>query len=469
MVEYRYPVKGVRTQGFRDNPNNGPNGAGGHLGIDIACAEGTPVRACGDGTILFSNWASNLPGGVSNPWAFVPSAAGGLVLMDHGPGEPASSYGHMMETYFNEGDFVKGGTIIGLADTTGLATGSHVHFDFLAPVYHMVPPMWGRVNPDDYCHGYWDDVTAQGGGLIVDNIVDNLFVTGGDGVRRRTAPDKNAPLMDEFLPDRELVIGGYVHGVAPYPDTTDIWLVGGISGGYMWLGSFHNQDISAIPDITPAITPPTTPPGVPDTPPVVVAPPYDFVLDFTEVNGITVEKIPAHNTNVDTGNMPARVDEIVDHWWNDPSVKPQFDNVTVEFTREATYKSPHWMVSEYRIAQMVSMVDRAYHAGPEGNNRYGFEIDPKVVEKNPDGTYTAAALRVQENVRALHRAIELKKGYELRARLHNEFMNTRCAAIDLLTVEPDREDVVIVIPPATNELDDFLGKFEEFIRDYRTK
>jgi hypothetical protein len=458
----------VRTQNFRDNPNNGVNGPGGHLGIDIACPEGTPVRACGDGTILFSDWASNIPGGVANEWAFIPSAAGGLVLIDHGPGEPASSYGHMMETYFNPGDFVKGGTIIGLADTTGLATGSHLHFDFLAPVYHMVAPMWGRVNPDDYCRGYWDDLDYASGDIISDPIVDHKFVTGSDGVRRRQAPDKNAPLIDEFLPNREITVGGYVRtGVAPYPGTTDIWLVGGLTGGYMWLGSFINQDISAIPDLTPAITPPPTPPGVPDTPPVVVAPPYDFTVDIPVINGITVEKIAANGKNVEVGNMPASVMEIIKHWWNDIPNRPQMDNVAREFQGE-TFKSAHLLIVEYRIIQMVALKDRAYHAGPEGNNRWGFEIDPYVTEM-VDGQYTERALRIQANVKAAHRALELHAGRELRARLHNEFMNTRCAEIDLLTVEPDRTEPVPPPTPEPGELDEFLDAFETFIRDYRNK
>jgi len=467
MVEYRYPVRGVRTQNFRDNPNNGVNGAYGHLGVDIACAEGVPVRAAGDGKILFSDWATNLPGGVSNEWAFIPSAAGGLVLIDHGPGEPASEYGHLMETYFNPGDFVKGGTIIGLADTTGLATGSHLHFGMLAPIYVIKAPAWGRVNPDDYCRGYWDDKVAEGGG-IVDDKVDNLFVTAEGGTRRRQAPDKNAPLIDEFLENRELVIGGYVRtGVEPYPGTTDKWLVGGLSGGYMWLGNFVNQDVSAIPDLTPAITPPPTPPGIPDTPPVVVAPPYDFVLDFATINGIAVEKIPAHNTNVEVGKA-ATVDEIVKHWWNDPAVKPLLDGVVNTFRTEKAFVSAHWVVGEYRIVQMVSMKDRAYHAGPEGNNRYGIEVDPMVTEK-VDGRYTERALRIQANVKALHRQLELSKGHEMRARLHNEFMNTKCSAIDLVSVEPDRTVPVPPEPESPGELDGFLEALETFVRDYRKK
>lgn len=466
MVEYRHPVRGVRTQGWGANPNNGINGPGGHLGIDVACAVGVPIRACGDGIIEFSGWATDIPGGVSNPWAVIPSAAGGFVMINHGKGEPNSSYGHMLETYFNKGDFVKGGTIIGKADTTGLASGSHLHYAFMPDGYVLQAPYWGQANPDNWCKGYWDDAPVSGGG-IVDTKVDNLFVTGKDGARRREAPDKNAPLIDEFLPNREIVIGGYVRAKEPpYPGATNIWLVGGLSGGYMWLGSFVNQNISAIPDLTPAITPPVKPAPTPVSPPKVVAPPYDFTLDFAEINGIKVEKKPANNTNVDTGNMPATVADIVKHWWNDPAVKPTMESVINTFTKEGAFVSAHWIIGEYRIVQMVAMKDRAYHAGPAGNGFYGFEIDPRVTEKNADGTYTDAAKRIQANVKALHRAVELKKGHTLKAHLHNEFMNTQCSKIDLASVEPNRQAAPPVVVPGA-ELTGFLNELDTLVSKYR--
>lgn len=283
----------------------------------------------------------------------------------------------------------------------------------------------------------------------------NVRTTSAYGVNRRKAPDKNGEFIDTFGPDLDITIGGYVQATDPYGDGNNIWFVGGITGGYMHSSGFTNMGTDGFEQLpwnigTPVVTPANPEPAVP------TVPLYDFQLDFHILNGITVEKLPAHNTNVDTGNIPSNVRDLVDHWWNKLEVNPSIEGTIGEFIREGSYKSPHWIVSDTRIIQMVAMKDRAYHAGPKGNDKFGIEVDPHVTEKNADGTYTDKAKRIQANVKALHSAIEGKQGGIVTPHLHKEFMATECSGIDLATVTPDRSTPTPIPEPTLDEIDAFF-------------
>lgn len=287
----------------------------------------------------------------------------------------------------------------------------------------------------------------------------NVRTTNEYGVNRRKAPDKNGEFIDKFGPELDITIGGYVHATSPYGDDATnpfarVWFVGGISGGYMHSSGFTNPNPEGLQQLpwnigTPVVSPSNPEPAVP------VVPAYDFQLDFNIVNGITVEKLPANNTNVDTGNISANVKAVVDHWWNKLEVNPTIEGTIGEFIKEGTYKSPHWIVGETRIIQTVAMKDRAYHAGPKGNDKYGIEVDPHVTEKNADGSYTDKAKRIQANVKALHLAIEGKQGV-CTYHLHKEFMATECSGIDLATVTPDRSAPAPIPEPIASEIDAFF-------------
>jgi hypothetical protein len=193
------------------------------------------------------------------------------------------------------------------------------------------------------------------------------------------------------------------------------------------------------------VVPPDTRPPLPDPaqPPAI----YDFALDFETVNGIRVEKVPANITNVEIGNFPDDPDTGVCHWWNDMEHAPSFDSVLAEFQRFQAYKSAFFVVQEDRIAQMVSLKDRAYHAGKGGNNWYGVEISPFAVERGADGQYTARALRIQANVRELWRLIKARRNRtELRLILHKQVPGaaTACSDLDIATLTPAPP---VVVPP----------------------
>jgi hypothetical protein len=195
----------------------------------------------------------------------------------------------------------------------------------------------------------------------------NVRITGTDGVRRRATADKAGALIDAFDADREITLAGFVRATDPYGDGNNVWFVGGLSGGYMWSGSFTNSSPEGLKDLTPAGPAPTPAP-------VIV---YDFVADFD-----FVEKIPAHLTNVQRAVdnpgivvFPAQPEYRVIHQMGTPGVDTIGSSIN-EFKREGAFKSAHFLVSGKRIVQMVSLKDRAYHAGAAGNGWVGIETDP---------------------------------------------------------------------------------------------
>ncbi|HEX9220575.1 MAG TPA: M23 family metallopeptidase [Gemmatimonadaceae bacterium] len=86
-----------------------------HTGTDYAAAEGTPVRAIGDGVVIFAG----RKGGYGN-----------MIDIRHRNGM-VSRYGHMRNfaAGMRPGSRVTMGTTIGYVGMTGWATGPHLHFE----------------------------------------------------------------------------------------------------------------------------------------------------------------------------------------------------------------------------------------------------------------------------------------------------------------------------------------------------
>ncbi|MBQ8332512.1 MAG: peptidoglycan DD-metalloendopeptidase family protein, partial [Clostridia bacterium] len=84
-----------------------------HLGIDLACANGTDVLAFNSGTVLKSEYH----------WSY-----GNYVLIDHGSGI-ATLYAHMSDRWVSAGDTVASGQQIGNVGLTGTTFGYHLHFE----------------------------------------------------------------------------------------------------------------------------------------------------------------------------------------------------------------------------------------------------------------------------------------------------------------------------------------------------
>lgn len=86
-----------------------------HKGIDLAAEEGTPVYAVKDGTAAYC---------IENDATF-----GNYVILSHDNGTLTSVYAHLSSFCIKKYDFVKKGDIIGYVGHTGMATGSHLHFE----------------------------------------------------------------------------------------------------------------------------------------------------------------------------------------------------------------------------------------------------------------------------------------------------------------------------------------------------
>lgn len=87
----------------------------GHLGIDIAAAEGSPVYAAAAGVVVKASGGWN--GGYGN-----------VIMIDHGNGF-ATLYGHLSQINVSVCQGVGAGTLIGLAGNTGNSFGAHLHFE----------------------------------------------------------------------------------------------------------------------------------------------------------------------------------------------------------------------------------------------------------------------------------------------------------------------------------------------------
>jgi murein DD-endopeptidase MepM/ murein hydrolase activator NlpD len=88
-----------------------------HRGVDYAAPTGTPVKAAGAGRILFRG----VKGGFGN-----------VVEIQHG-GKVVTRYGHLSRfaQHMGAGTKVEQGDVIGYVGMTGLATGPHLHFEYI--------------------------------------------------------------------------------------------------------------------------------------------------------------------------------------------------------------------------------------------------------------------------------------------------------------------------------------------------
>lgn len=110
---FAWPVQG-RVSGRFGNQRiyNGRPGSA-HSGMDIAAAQGTPVKAPAAGVVTFAD-----------PGLYL---TGGTVLLDHGHGI-SSNFLHLSRLDVAVGDRVEQGQVIGAVGATGRATGPHLHW-----------------------------------------------------------------------------------------------------------------------------------------------------------------------------------------------------------------------------------------------------------------------------------------------------------------------------------------------------
>ncbi|MET0050301.1 MAG: peptidoglycan DD-metalloendopeptidase family protein [Candidatus Thiodiazotropha sp.] len=96
-----------------------------HMGVDYAAKTGTPIKAAGDGKVIFRG----KKGGYGN-----------AIIIQHGQ-TYTTLYGHLSKynKSSKKGNKVKQGQIIGYVGQTGLATGPHLHYEFRVNGVHRNP------------------------------------------------------------------------------------------------------------------------------------------------------------------------------------------------------------------------------------------------------------------------------------------------------------------------------------------
>ena len=87
--------------------------SGSHTGTDIACPQGTPIKAVASGTVTFAGWSGSY---------------GNLIKVSHGNGVE-TWYAHCTQLYGSEGQQVNEGDVIASVGSTGNSTGNHLHLE----------------------------------------------------------------------------------------------------------------------------------------------------------------------------------------------------------------------------------------------------------------------------------------------------------------------------------------------------
>ncbi len=96
-----------------------------HRGVDYAASTGTPIKAAGDGKVI---------------WRGTKGGYGRTVILQHGS-NITTLYAHMSryQKGVSNGSRVKQGQVIGYVGSSGLATGPHLHYEFRTNGVHRNP------------------------------------------------------------------------------------------------------------------------------------------------------------------------------------------------------------------------------------------------------------------------------------------------------------------------------------------
>lgn len=127
-----------------------------HKGVDYAAPAGTPIKAAGDGKVVFRG----INGGYGN-----------AVILQHG-GNITTLYAHMSRfaPTAKIGQRVKQGQVIGYVGSTGLATAAHLHYEYRVNGVHRNPRTVELPQADPIKDEYREDFHAA-----VEPILDDLL------------------------------------------------------------------------------------------------------------------------------------------------------------------------------------------------------------------------------------------------------------------------------------------------------
>ncbi|MDX1454375.1 MAG: peptidoglycan DD-metalloendopeptidase family protein [Gammaproteobacteria bacterium] len=138
-----------------------------HNGIDYKAPVGTPVFAAGDGRVVRSSYSKY---------------NGHHVFIQHGE-KFVTKYLHFTRRAVSVGQRVKQGQVIGYVGSTGLASGPHLHYEFLVNGTHRNPRTVKLPDAEPIAEQYKDQFMA-----VSTPLLRQLDVIGSDRTRVATAP-----------------------------------------------------------------------------------------------------------------------------------------------------------------------------------------------------------------------------------------------------------------------------------------
>jgi murein DD-endopeptidase MepM/ murein hydrolase activator NlpD len=123
-----------------------------HRGVDYAAPRGTPIKAAGDGKVIFRG---------------VKSGYGNAVILQHG-GNITTLYAHMSSFAAKArlGKRVRQGQTIGFVGKTGLVTGVHLHYEYRLNGVHRNPRTVKLPQADPIASKYRQRFLASAGPLL---------------------------------------------------------------------------------------------------------------------------------------------------------------------------------------------------------------------------------------------------------------------------------------------------------------
>lgn len=332
---------------------------------------------------------------------------------------------HHADYHVNVGQSIKAGEGIATVGNTG-TTWAHNHLD----LYKSTISYGGvhfNYDKNTRLESYLDSFEFIQAHLQDDEAVTPLLpyqrIVGASGVNHRESATTGSVIRREWAAGEVLDLKGYVKGESV--GGIDIWFVGKHTGGYLWAGAFTDANPHDLPNLDEGsvVTP--------------LPQPAMFVPDSALVTRV----VPSPNFLTEEISP----EYIVIHHWDDPEKDPSLQGVLNHLTDPAVGISAHYVIDDTGIYQLVLEKKRAQHAGPEGNNHFGIELDPN----GGEAMYSHARALIVDMRRRTGKALPLKK--------HSDFMETSCpGAIDMARLET----VTLPVPSPTTDPNSQLDRIE---------
>lgn len=154
-VPEMYPI----TQNYYGGFSAALTGSSYHGGVDYGAPTGTATVSPESGTVVFADWAWNLPGGANDfhlrwyqakPAVGNRSGGGGLMVVIRNSVGSHWLMAHLSRIDVKAGQTVQAGTVVGAIGSTGLSTGPHLHLGLVPPNPNWNNRAWGAIDPQPY-------------------------------------------------------------------------------------------------------------------------------------------------------------------------------------------------------------------------------------------------------------------------------------------------------------------------------